>query len=306
MPAGDIRVSLTFKESLTGKDLGWSEEHYHVTAADLAVAKTDALVLATRRAYLLGIGVLLQSINVSDVTVWRDSDFAFPATPRDVDGLPVYNPSFRSKETWKADFAYSSLLTRLESLGSPLYRRSHWISGNPDEAQGILVRDPTGVAAWNTAWTAYRNLLAPPGGVGGKWGFRVKSRDPTTTFETPIDHITDDSGILAFNSLPAGFAEGRLVVVRNVRGLTPRIAGTYQIVTRAVVGGATLITLQNVGTAGGGSALTGAYTGTGYMRLLVPLTVAYATAQIKRFGVKKFGGPSDRARGRQRQRKPAV
>ena len=306
MPVGDIQCSMVFTEKMTGKSLGWSEEHFHMTAADLATARDDLYSLARARVALLGVGVELIGLKATDVTVWRDSRLGVPFIPRVVGGLPVYNASFRTLDTWVADFAYSSLLVRLDSMSAPLYRRSHWISGNPDQAQDILARDPTGNAPWNRAWQVYRDLLTPPRGAAGLWGFRVKSRDPATTFETEIDDIDEQTGAFLFVNLPAAFAPGRYVVVRNVRGLTPRIAGTYLITTRGVAAGAQVITLDHVGTAAGGEAFEGEYTGTGLIRLLVPITVGYKSTTLRRFGRKNVGGPSDRARGKRKTRIPVI
>lgn len=306
MPAGDVQCTMVFTERLTGKSMGWSEEHFHMTAGTLEAAANDLFTLARARTRLLGIGVELTGLKISDVTVWRDSRLQVPFTYRVVSGLPVYNPAFRTLAFWQADFAYASLLARLEGAGPPLYRRAHWISGNPDGAQDITTRDSRSTPAWNDAWDTYRELLVPPHGGAPKWGFRVKSRDPATTFETLIDAIEPASGALMFVNLPAAFAPGKWVVIRNVRGLTPRIAGTYLITGRALVGGITTITLDHVGTAGDGAPLDGEYTGTGLVRLLVPLTVGYKTVLIRRFGKKNVGGPSGRARGRRKTVVPAI
>jgi len=298
MPAGDIQCSMVFKETVTGKDLGWVETHYHVTAAALDPAMTALIALANLRSRMLGVGVILQALKVSDATIWRDS-LVRPGPPaRTVGGSPVYNPRFTSKTTYVADFAYASCLARMESTGAPLYRRSMWLSGNPDEAQDIFRRDPTGDPIWNQAWIAYRDALAPVGGVGGQWGFRVKSRDQGETGETLISDIDETTGILAVAGAPALLANGQYVILRNVRGLTPRLAGQYQIVNRADSGGVALLTLDRVGTAGGGEAFAGTYTGTGYVRLLVRKTVPYRSAALVRFSKKARGGPLNRARGR--------
>lgn len=309
MAVGDIQCTMIFKEFITGQSLGWSESHFHVTAANLDEARADLAALATLRVNLLGAGVLLQSLRVSDVSVWRDSRIGFSRPAVDTPEGPIYNRAFAVPGSpghyYEADFGYASCLVRLETISAPLYRRSMWLSGNPDEAQRIGARTPAAFPAWNAAWGTFRDVLAPADGTG-KWGMRFRRRDQAAVEETNITDIDGGSGALTVAGLPGGFDPGMQVVVRNVRGLTPRVAGIYTIQDRAVTGALTTLTLEGVGPLGGGDPLEGEYTGTGYIRKLVWQTLRYRVADLRRWGKKARGGPTTRSHGVRKTRTSGV
>lgn len=306
--ATGVMATMKFRQNLDPQELTWVESHARVGAVGLDVALTNLKTLANLRVQLLGAGVELLSLFVSDLEVWRDSRVDPGPVAFQSSAGPVYNPAFGArlrKRPDAADFGYSSCLVRLESAGSPLYRRSMWLSGNPDDAQGTIVRTPMGVPAWALAWTNFRFALAAPGAAGRIWGFAVKDRDPATTFEARISHIDGATGEMKVRGLNGAMTVGTLVILRNVRGLSPSPRGEHRIVARTDAGGVATVLLDGIGTLGGGPVLTGRYTRTGYMRKVVWSAVPYASADLIRFGSRRRGDSVDRAKGKTKKR-PAV
>lgn len=305
MAVGDMLVKLTFKEKVTGQDLGWSETHYHVESENIVKVKNDLIRLARKRVKLLGIGVILEGLFVSNVGIWRDSGVDFFDPPRDTPFGPVYNEAFAANPPRMADFAHLAPLVRLQSGDPWMHRRAHWLSGAPDDAQVINERTPVWLAQWNTAWLIYSQELAPDDG-DGLWGFRVKSRVQAEVFEAKINTIDPTTGVLGVRGAAPGLAVGKQVVIRNVRGFTPRIAGIYRIKARTDAGGVAAITLYRVGTAGGGLPLNGTYGKSGAIRLLKWAPASYVKAALQRIGNKRRAGPLAPHKSRKKAPTPVI
>jgi len=316
MAAGDVACRLTFKELTSGQEAGWSETHAFMLSEDLEVAARALLELARKRVMLLGAGVILEEGIVSNRGVWRDSAIMENLIPEQTDEGPIYNKEFNNGAAtpvyFRADYAYTQFLTRLESSSSPLYRRSLWLPGCPDIAQDIAHRSPIFNAAWNRAWGAFQAHLVGPDPALPSWGFRVKNRNPLATFESRIMAIDPQTGVMTVRAkdttvnVPAALAVGETVQVRNVRGFDPRPAGAYKITARTDSGLTSSITLRRVGTAGLGAPLNGTYKGGGWMRLLRWTAVPYARAEERRFGSRRVSGPLAPLKAKRKQRAAVV
>lgn len=316
MAIGDVACRMTFKELTSGQEAGWTETHYYQRSEDLDLAAAALHALAEKRVMLLGAGVVLEEQFVSNRGIWRDSALAEDLIPEMTNEGPIYNKEFNTGVAppvyLRADYAYTQLLTRIESRGSPLYRRAMWLPGCPDVAQVIDRRSPVFNATWNRAWVAFQRELLGPVPANPNWGFRVKAREPAATFESRIMAIDPNTGVLTvrgFNTeavVPAALAVGEEVIVRNVRGFNPKPAGAYIITARNDVGLTAQITLRRVGTAGLGQPLNGTYKGGGWIRLLVWATANYASCEPVRFGSRRVGGPVAPVKAKRKPRTAVV
>lgn len=160
-----VRMQMFFNMTGAGsRSAGWSETHYSFTAATLAGALTNLQILAGVRSLLLGAGVTLRYMRVSDDDIFRDSRSQQGIMPNIGPDGPWYNPAFRLQP---ADFAYAAGYSRLQG-NSDFYNRTLYLSGIPDVGQDILHPNPTG-AAWLMFYDAFRTEL-----LSGKYGFKVQ------------------------------------------------------------------------------------------------------------------------------------
>lgn len=160
-----VRMQMFFTMSGPGsRSAGWSETHYSFTAATLPNALNNLIDLAGARAFLLGAGVTLRYLRVSDDDIFRDSRAVNGLSPNIGPDGAWYNPAFRLQPS---DFGYAAAFCRLRG-NSDFYARSLYLSGLPDVSQDILHPTPTG-AAWTLAFDNYRRTL-----LGGRYGFKVQ------------------------------------------------------------------------------------------------------------------------------------
>jgi hypothetical protein len=166
--AGPIRMQLFFNMTSAGsRAAGWSETYYSATAATLPGALANLQRLAAARVNLLGAGVTLRYMRVSDDSVFRDVRSVPGILPLIGAHGPYYLGTFANSP---ADFAYSCALVRCQG-SSDFYNRSLFLSGIPDLDQDIEHPVPF-TAAWLAQFLAFKSLLE-----SGPYGFKVQNRD---------------------------------------------------------------------------------------------------------------------------------
>src|SRR3954469_3068602 len=95
--ATGVMATMKFRQNLDPQELTWVESHARVGAVSLDVALANLKTLADLRVQLLGAGVELLSLFVSDLEVWRDSRVdPGPVAFQSAAG-PVYNPAFGAR-----------------------------------------------------------------------------------------------------------------------------------------------------------------------------------------------------------------
>jgi hypothetical protein len=169
-----IRMQMLFNMTGAGsRSIGWSETHYSFSANTLTGALVQLVALARQRVNMLGAGVTLRYLRVSDDAVFRDIQ-SQPGLPPNVGNHgPYYLGTFANSPS---DFGYAAVLVRCQGQ-TDFYTRSLFISGTPDLNQDIEHPTPTG-AAWLQQFTEYSNIL-----LNGAYGFKVQNRD---NFHQPI------------------------------------------------------------------------------------------------------------------------
>lgn len=207
----DILGQMFMNATVGTRQYGWSENHYVLGVSDLPTALNRMSSLAAQRVRLLGAGVSLPYIRVSDRLVFRDSQVAQIAPPpfmlnpaavsiattiiaatQPPTGWPanngIYNnqmsgelQSVKELTELRCDFPYSGLLIRLEGGSTFTARRSLILRGNPDVSQHTDIDRPNS-GPFNTALNAYLAYLTSTAG-GASFGFRVlNAGTPTTTY----------------------------------------------------------------------------------------------------------------------------
>jgi hypothetical protein len=199
-----IRMTMFFNMSGAGShSAGWSETHYSITALTLPGALTNLVALAQLRVNLLGAGVTLRYLRVSDDLVDRDVRAQAGLTPHVGAHGPYYLGTWASSP---ADFAYSAALVRLQGA-SDFYTRNLFLSGIPDLNQDIEHPSPF-TAAWLQQFVDFRNAL-----LSGRYGFKITVRGPAN----PDRQITGLAAGVFTTSGNHGFNPNDPVRIRGFR-----------------------------------------------------------------------------------------
>lgn len=206
-----IRMQMLFTMTGAGsRAVGWTEQHYSFSANTLPGALVQLVALANVRINMLGAGVTLRYLRVSDDAVFRDVRSQPGIVPNVGAHGPYYLGTFANSPS---DFGYAAVLMRCQGQ-SDFYTRSLFISGTPDLSQDIEHPTPVG-AAWLTQSDIYRNTL-----LNGAYGFKVQNRDNA---HQPIQITALAAGV--FTTLaPHGLAVNSIVRIRGFRP-TSGVAG---------------------------------------------------------------------------------
>lgn len=284
MPLLPIRCQIFFTQSLAnGRAYGWTETHYSITGQTLATALDHLRDLAIARSNLLGASVLIPYLRVSNDNVFRDSQVTGGILPTgsNLKG-PYYNRAFALAA---ADFAYSVALFRITG-DSDFYRRSLYISGNPDGVQEVDFIIPSGPLgpAWVNAFGIWRTVL-----MGGAWGFKVLLQGPGN----PIAQIDDLTAGVFTSHAAHGFAQNEMV---RVSRFTPTVGaaaannpnGVWQV---RVISGTTFALRGYTQVAFDPRRL-------GQVQARRYDVTPYKALVLRRWGSHKRGRPFDQSRGR--------
>jgi hypothetical protein len=218
---GPIRMNMFFSQNVQGgRSNGWSETHYSASATTLSASLTNLILLAQARVQMLGAGVQLTYMRVSDDAVFRDVQPGQGLFALEGPKGPYYNSAFSAINS---DF--SDKVAVIRCVGNQdFYNRSLYLSGNPDSSQEISFDFPA-LPAWNTAYDAWKVVM-----LNGRFGFKVLDQsgaNPRTqvinlvagVFTTALPHgllPNEAVRISAFRPsgppLPAGNPNGRWYV----------------------------------------------------------------------------------------------
>lgn len=274
----NIKCTWFFKHSTPQtQPSGWSESLINLTAADVPAALDEARTLAFVRARMLGGYVTLPYIRASRLGVRGDS--------RVEPGIPsVAGPPERATgaSVNPCDIPQATVMLRMEAV-DPLFiaRRTFHMHGSPDKVHDVILDPMHQDAAWNAAFTTWKNLL-----VSGTWGMMALDR----TVANPAVNVVDVNVApphLITTAGNHGFVVGDLVVATRI-GAEPRnVSGVFQV---ASVPSPTTLTFLLF------PAIT-AYTGGGELRKNSRVQVAFSSVNYRRLGTRKVGRPFDVAHG---------
>jgi hypothetical protein len=338
----DVLGRMNFVSFVGQRIYGWSETHYILGQPNLPAALRRLVPLATARQQLLGAGVVLTDLFVSDPLVNRDSQvqemplpgFAIRQNAVTVStsiyivsggtsGSPsmsgpdmsarIYNPSMTGEivstseiEGLRCDFPYSSFGVRLET-GSPYQsRRNLALRGNPDIVQDTITDAPT-VGPWTVALLGYMLQLVD----GRSFGMRVNDPNIVSYSVRSVSWVQTDSlwiptlHFATAEGAPADWTPGQQVRLRGIRLSTA--AGDKIILSGlyrvlANVGGAVQFMAMAMGTEYG-IVIQG-----GSGRRVGQLVLPYVNWRGRTWQFKGTGRPASPARARPRKRRgqPAI
>lgn len=255
---------------------GWTETFY-LDYTDIRAAMESAKEFAPLRRGMLGTrvpntGPRMETIRLSDVDVQRDA-LQYKIPPANQFGA---NPE-------PADNANLAIAVRCE--GGALYRRTWYISGQPDACceNGLYV----GTAAFEGAFNNARAFL-----TARQWG--LYAQDRTTTRRLIASFMPPVEGVTTVNTVdPHGFAAGNVVQIQTAPGLQ-NIRGKY------FVREATTPTSFKIA-----ASPTGLYGGGGYVRRVNMVLQRFTTVEIDGVTRKSRGRPIGGPVGRRKRRKVA-
>lgn len=239
--ATGVRLTWHFNFPQQIRAAGWSEE-VDLGYADIPTAvanQNSILALNQDRCNCLGAGPLMVEAVLSA--------YVQPATPgspplrRNTVSIPVpvfpaagqaYNKAFNGSPIFTADFATTVFYIRLQTnlSGSPVYSRSYWIAGLPDDADRsseAQILDPATLGAVNK----FMGDLANSGAnIAAKNSVSIRSVDRSGA--NPIKLCTAWNIVANTYTVPAhGFAQNQPITAEGMRtipgGTCPR--GTYLV-----------------------------------------------------------------------------
>ncbi len=276
----DFKIDLLFQDRNRNRSVGWAEGLYLKNYATHQDARTEALTMAGKRVQMLGRGVILHAVRVSDIAIPGDSlvDLGLAPAPNG-----IYNQDFVASiagglEFTTADYPWAAMECRVE--GTHLYRRAYFLSGSPDELQkddDALIIDNV----WKSAFSRWVNHVKNP---GNRWSFKVRDKDSGTVPIKPVTAFAIDTG--TFTCVNHGYLVGDTVSFRN-GGFTPRLTGQFQIVSKT----ADTFTLSHLP-----AALE--RTGRPGVQQVQMILTQITSVQQNYYGQKKRGGVSGAVRGR--------
>jgi hypothetical protein len=275
----DFKVDFIFQDKNRDRPVGWSESLYLSAYADHAEALVAAYGLANRRVAMLGGGVVLKNIRVSDMAILGDSQ-VFPGVNPNPQG--IYNPALAAlgaPDFTRADFPWSALECRIDATA--LYRRAYFLSGNSDGLQldnEGKVEEPV----WINAFLAWVTVLTNP---ANRWSFRVRDK---TGGAVPFKPVLDfDDATKIFNVPAHGFVVGDIVSFKR-GGFDPRITGQWRV---SVVPDVNHFVLQ-------GFILDTHINGSPVVQKIMKVYKQITAVVQQYYGFKKRGGISGAVRGR--------
>lgn len=216
--AAQIGATLFFTDH--NQSAGWSETHYSVSGQDLPTVLKDAQDMAKARVMMLGAGISLDYIRVSDQQVRGDSLVALGIPPSQQNPI-AYNKALIVEATVvgeggrtvspTSDYSFTALLCRMEMGVSQ--RKSLYLRGIPDslDQDGGVITDSVFLDAFNS-WV---DLMK-----SGKWGARVLNKDLTANPIFPITSVTNNAGPpqqVTITAAGSNFQTGQSVRISGIK-----------------------------------------------------------------------------------------
>src|ERR1700735_1759377 len=209
-------------------DYGWTENLWHPYSSSLNEVIPDAQAYALARMKLMGQGVSLPAIRISDDAVYRDSIYAptsyITGTAADGTYLAQGGNLTQVKPVQPGEppaSIFECVQVRME--GTSLYRREMMLRGLPQ----YVMTNPPGpsfVAPFLSFFTTWANL------VMSTWTFRCKSRSGASVLN-PVTVVT--IGPPASVTVPgAGYAVGDRIQLLGFRGING-VRGKYYVTANA-------------------------------------------------------------------------
>ena len=315
-----VKGTMFFSCMIGGRAFGWTESHYRVAGGDLQSELVNLQALAALRVRLLGGGVLMPYLRVSDDDVYRDSQVADGPLPVPITinipalnlpgeiaaGQPlfIYNTALQDEATANngqasdvlCDMPWSGVMVRMEAAAPYTQRRSLLIRGCPDYVIQSRTQRPL-VGRWTQALTRYTNLL-----ISGKWGFSgVAVAAPFNVLPLASINVAAAQPVFTVQGQP--FPGNGRIRIRGTRLQTPgglnfNLNGVFPVtnVTAPVNG---LFTFQAAGL--NMPFVGGNIINLGTVQLRGNTIVAYAKEVDRRWGERATGGPFDRPVGRRKK-----
>lgn len=204
-----IGCKFTFATVVGVKKFTWTEKHYALGISNPEGAREIAGILADRRSLLLGWGIVMGKITVSDDDVLRDSLQVNPPGNFLANGVPFYNQSFRPALTdTVGDFAFADVMVRKES--GTLKHTQMYLGGAPDLVQASNLSIPID-PIWVNAFNAYRNYLVQ------NFGMKTLVQGVAAPRRTIVQASVVGGGALFVTSEPHLFSSGNNVLISGGR-----------------------------------------------------------------------------------------
>jgi hypothetical protein len=289
------QVTLMFQQSQVIRTPGWSETYYTNDNNLGACASAEQLNNSwlNRRLNLLGAGAVCSYVRIALVLAGPPAPGGGrrsveiingpPAQPGSGSG-PVYNPDLIGSP---ADFAGTVYMNRAatDPAGTPVYARSLWFRGIPDNIDTTVSGGPL-AGPWLNAYSLFQAIAT--NAVASRYVLRVNDHGPGN----PSKLCTDQVGGPTQYTVPAhGFLQGQIVVANAFRagpgGVVPK--GQYKV----NVINAQTISLQN-------GKPTSNVTALGSFRLLSYAFPLLNNLLGRGFTIKKAGRPFGQLVGRRR------
>lgn len=238
------RVIFRFTVDDAGKVNTFADTLWYVGPADtLDAIVSPARDLLERRLKISGTNVRCTSIRISKDGVRRDMRVMFPLTDKATEDeiavgfSPTEKPALPAQAS---DQPKACLQVRMENSSS-IYRNAY-IAGVPD----VILRtapagpDVGGNPGWMTAYNAWRDKLAPPGGGGSVWGFRAREPrvgafafQPILLFGTAVAAPQRKYALVAAGgpALVVG-DKAQVIGVTTFTGASSLLNGTFTVVAK--------------------------------------------------------------------------
>jgi hypothetical protein len=270
--------------------ISWSETHWHTvpdSGIGLDLVLGDAVSLGHLRCGLFGTDLTpdgtpkMPAIRVSFDDTFRDSLLSTATAGNEL-------ADAKGEGAAPPEVPWSVILLRLES--SSLYRKNLYLSGVPQ----LTIIDPPGpqmVAPFQKAFNAWKKEL-----LSGRWGFKVRSKDPAISPENPVLFVTSAGTPpeLVIAPIPPGTVVGDQLIIRGGRYSSgPAVNHGTFVVSKIDAGTAQLM----------GAPFQGGYTGGMFVRKLKYVVVPYTDVIVRgethrKRGVRSGNAPLGRSRNR--------
>jgi hypothetical protein len=272
-----IRATWFFKDDA---GYGWSESlHLQAAVATLAAALPLAITLADFRRRMLGTGVSLYYIRVSDDLVKGDSQ---------VYQVPSGNTDNSVGHVGAHDIANASVLLRLVN-NDGLTRAPYYVRGQEDD--NIIDGKFVGTAAFVNAAGNWRAQIVTNLLVSNFWG--IKKRD-ALIIPSQIIFVAQNTAtgaVTVSTLLPNGFGVNQPITIKGMQG-PGQINGAHSV--QSIIS-ATQFTIAF-------NRLMGAPTRFGLVQQIGFTVVPINDVFIRRAGHRNAGRPFDSPRGRRSKR----
>jgi len=328
-----VKSTMFFEENVGTNAYGWSESHYDLQSAGLVPALTALKKLAKLRARLLGGGVTITKIRVSDPNVFRDSliDDGPISTltlrteqvsgqlmmSRVADGAGNIDEPFGGSKLQPlvgaapttlalevlASMPTNAVLIRMEGGTTFQSRKSMILRGIPEGVIKILFTGQSlNTTAVGSAWATEFAFGFLKELKSGQWGFRALDQSPANPYRNPAFLTIVANGVFTLTATANQPNIGDTIriqgakIVGPVGSTNPKVNGLWTVMTKDITG--TVFTFVN------GQFPPGAYTtlNVGRYRLQTPAYLAYNNAVDIRYTKRNTGSPFFRPVGRAKKR----